>query len=273
MTLPSLSSLPGFDLPHEDIETSTIPLRCFRFPEGSDDRTRTILCVPGMAASGLSFARLRPLANRYSFLLLSGPVDPYPGGCRKPFADAVIEIIDQYDRPVLLGTSFGGMVSIDAASRRHASLRGLVLTAAFARNHAFPPPLRFMEKILPRLQGLAQFVAPLSARFVAGSSLDRPAASELAREAAETTAAERRRRLEEVFETDLRGMLPSIDLPSIVIQGTRDGLVSKRDALELAALLPHSEYVEIEGAGHVPYLSHPETFNPMLERFLDRVFV
>lgn len=270
--LPTPSRLPGFDLPYEDIDTSTIPLRCFHFPEGTDDPRRAVLCIPGMAASGLSFARLRPLARRYSFRLLSGPVDPYPGGSRKPFADAVIELVGEYERPVILGTSFGGLVAIDVAARSGPAIRGLALTAAFARNHAFPPPLRFMEVLLPRLQWVAGLVAPLTARFVGGVTMDRKAAAELGREAAETTAAERRRRLEEVFNTDLRGMLRSIEVRSIVIHGTRDRLVAKRDALELAALLPHTEYVEIKGAKHVPYLSHFEQFNRILEGFLDEVF-
>ncbi len=272
MKLPSPSRIPGFDLPYVDVSTSTIPLRCFTFPEGSEDVRRTVLCIPGMAGSGLSFARLRPLARDYRFLLLSGPVEPYPGGSRRAFAEAVCEVVDQNDRPAILGTSFGSMVAIDAASHRCPALSGLVLTAAFARNHAFPPPLRIMEKILPRMQWLAKFMAPLSARFVGGSGLDRHAAAEVAREAAETSAGERRRRLEEVFDTDLRGMLPQIAVPSIVIHGTRDGLVAKRDALELAALIPHCEYREIRGAGHLPYLSHWEIFNSLLEPFLRQVF-
>lgn len=272
LRLPSPSSIPGFDLPHVDITTSALPLRCFVFPEGNEDPARTVLCIPGMAASGLSFARLRPLARDFRFLLLSGPVDPYPGGSRSAFAAAVCEVVDQNERPIILGTSFGSMVAIDAASHRCPSLSGLVLTAAFARNHAFPPPLRIMEKILPRLQWLAKVMAPLSARFVGGSGLDPRASAEVAREAAETSAGERKRRLVEVFDSDLRGMLPQITVPSIVIHGTKDSLVAKRDALELAALIPHCEYREISGAGHLPYLSHWETFNSMLEPFLRKAF-
>ncbi len=67
-------------------------------------------------------------------------------------------------------------------------------------------------------------------------------------------------------------MLPQISVPSIVIHGTRDGLVAKRDALELAALIPHCDYREINGSGHLPYLSHWEIFNSMLEPFLRQVF-
>lgn len=272
MTLPAPSEEPGFSLPHIDLDTSTIPLRCFYFPEGSDDPARTVLCIPGMSASGLSFARLRPLSKSYRFLLLSAPVDRYEGGSRQAFASAVCELVQQYDRPVVLGTSFGGLVAIDVASRDSSVIRGLVLATAFARNHAFPPPLRLIEIILPRLQWLAKFIAPVTSRFSGGTTLDRVAARELAREAAETTAAERRSRLQEVFDSDLRGMLQSIDVPSLVIHGTRDLMASKRDSLELAALLPHSRYVEIRGAKHVPYLSHPVEFNRLLDGFLRTVF-
>lgn len=272
MRLPTPSSIPGFDLPHIDLDTSPIPLRCFRFPAAAERPERAILCIPGMAASGLSFARLRPLASRYDFHLLSGPVDSYPGGSRRPFADAVASLLDRFDRPVLLGTSFGSMVAIDVAARHQSLLRGLVLPTAFARNHAFPPFLRPVEKLLPRLQWLAKAVAPLSSRIVGGLRLDADAAEELAREAAEMSAKERRRRLEEVFESDLRGLLPTIDLPSLVIHGERDRLVSKRDSLELAALLPRSDYRQISDAAHVPYVSHPDEFNLLIDEFLEKVF-
>lgn len=272
MRLPAPSTIPGFDLPHTDLTTAPIPLRCFRFPGGLHDPSRTVLCVPGMAASGISFARLAPLAATYDLRLLSGPIEPYPGGSRRPFADAIESILDQFDRPVLLGTSFGSLVAIDVASRSAGRLRGLVVPAAFARNRAFPPFLRPMEKLLPRLQRLGQLFAPVVARFVGGLGLDRNAIRELIRESKEFSPEERRRRLEEIFETDLRAMLTSIDLPSLVIYGNRDRLVSKRDALELAALLPRSEYREIAGAGHVPYVSHPAMFNALLGPFLARMF-
>ncbi|MDX1583896.1 MAG: alpha/beta fold hydrolase [Thermoanaerobaculia bacterium] len=273
MRLPDPSSIPEFDLPFNDIETPTIPLRVFRFPGGLEDPSRAVICVPGMAASGVSFARLFPLSDLYDFRLLSGPVEAYPGGSRVPFAGAVESILDRFENPVLLGTSFGGLVALETASRSMGRLRGLVLPAAFARNHAFPGPLRVIEKILPRLQFLARLTAPIAARFVGGLRLDRDAARELARQSSEVDPAERGRRLEEVFETDFRAVLPTIDLPSLVIHGSRDRLVSKRDALELAALLPRSDYREIVEAGHMPYVSHPRQFNALLEEFLTDVFV
>lgn len=272
MRLPAPSSIPGFELAYEDLDSTPIPLRCFRFPGGLDNRDRAVICIPGMSASGLSFARFRPLASEYDFRLLSSPVEEYPGGARRAFADAVFSVVEQFKRPVLLGTSFGGLVAIDVASRATRDIRGLVLPAAFARNRVFPPPLRPLEKLLTRLQWLAKIVAPISTKFVGGFGLDREAAAELSRQAAEVSTENRRQRLKDVFETDLRAMLPALDIPSLVVYGSRDGLVARRDTLELAALLPLCEYHEIRGAYHVPYLSHADEFNGLLERFLERVF-
>lgn len=270
--MPTPSPFAGFDLPYEDLPTEPVPLRCFRFPGGISDASRALVCVHGMAASGLSFARLRPLASRYDLRLLSAPVEPWEGGSRLGFSQAVEQVVRSLDRPVVLGTSFGSMVTLDLAHRAQDVIRGLILPAAFARNHAFPALLRPVEKLLVEIQALAAPLASVSARLVGGIGLDREAAQELARESAEVVPAERKRRLREVFETDLRALLREIDLPVLVIHGTKDHLVSKRDAFELAARLRTSRFEVIDGAGHVPYVSHPDELIALAEPFLSEMF-
>jgi pimeloyl-ACP methyl ester carboxylesterase len=266
--LPDPSPYEEFKLPWEDVEAGSIALRCFRFPEGIVDRSRAVVCLPGMSAAGPSFARLRPLAGRFDLRLLSGPVDSYPGGSIRPFVAAVEEYLESLDRPVLLGTSFGGLLAIEVAHHLGKRLSGLILTAAFARNKAIPRWLLPLEKLLPVLQWAAPAVAPISARIVVGHS-DEEARLELVREALQISVSERRRRLREIFTTDIRAILPDVGVPALVIHGTRDHLASLADARELAKLLPLASYHEIEGAGHTPYLSHASEFNAIIEPFLE----
>lgn len=269
--LPDQSPYDEFRLPYDDVEAGTIVLRCFRFPESLVDASRAVVCLPGMSAAGPSFARLRPLAGEFDLRLLSGPVDSYPGGSIQPFVEAVVEYVGSLDRPVLLGTSFGGLLAIEVAHRLRNDLRGLILTAAFARNQAVPRWLLPLETLLPVFQWAAPAVAPLSARIVVGPS-DRVARLELIRQALQISVSERRRRLREIFTTDLRTMLPDIATPALVIHGTRDHLASLADARELAKLLPLASYHEIAGAGHTPYLSHPRELNAIVAPFLAEAF-
>ncbi len=55
---------------------------------------------------------------------------------------------------------------------------------------------------------------------------------------------------------DLRGALPAIDLPTLVISGQRDRLTPAAAGRSLASALPTANFVEIAHGGHAPFLSH-----------------
>ncbi len=55
---------------------------------------------------------------------------------------------------------------------------------------------------------------------------------------------------------DLRGVLPGISLPTLVIAGQRDKLTPAAAGRALAGALPTAEFVEITHGGHAPFLSH-----------------
>jgi len=64
--------------------------------------------------------------------------------------------------------------------------------------------------------------------------------------------------------------LEDIHLPALVLNGELD-LESRRLAGEaLAKLLPLSEHKIIRGAGHLPNLDNPQSYNEVLRRFLER---
>jgi pimeloyl-[acyl-carrier protein] methyl ester esterase len=55
---------------------------------------------------------------------------------------------------------------------------------------------------------------------------------------------------------DLRGVLPGIALPTLVIAGQRDRLTPAAAGRALALALPAASFVEIAHGGHAPFLSH-----------------
>ncbi len=67
---------------------------------------------------------------------------------------------------------------------------------------------------------------------------------------------------------DLRALLPTITQPALVLHGSRDTLAPLAAAEYMAKQLPHGRLAVIEGAGHAPFLSHPDQFLAALEAFL-----
>jgi pimeloyl-[acyl-carrier protein] methyl ester esterase len=77
----------------------------------------------------------------------------------------------------------------------------------------------------------------------------------------------------QLLETaDLRGMLPSLAVPSLWLAGRRDRLVDPRAMREAAALAPGARFDVVEHAGHAPFLTHADEVAARLQAFLDPAF-
>jgi pimeloyl-[acyl-carrier protein] methyl ester esterase len=75
--------------------------------------------------------------------------------------------------------------------------------------------------------------------------------------------------LDVIATTDLRGEVPEIGQPTLVITGRRDTLALPEAGRWLGERLPAGRFGLIDGAAHVPFLSHPDAFNATLDPFLD----
>lgn len=65
----------------------------------------------------------------------------------------------------------------------------------------------------------------------------------------------------------IRGRLPQIRCPTLIVWGERDRLVPLADAYEFRRLIPQAELVVFPGAGHVAMLEEPDRFNAALTAF------
>lgn len=72
-------------------------------------------------------------------------------------------------------------------------------------------------------------------------------------------------RLEERGE--LRGRLPALEIPALVLHGEADPL-PVRNARELASHLPNVEFRVLPDTGHLPWLERPDAFRDAIRRFL-----
>ncbi|MBI2213787.1 MAG: alpha/beta fold hydrolase [Acidobacteria bacterium] len=260
-----------FDLPSNDVVIGNRPLREYTFPNALRNPRRAIVCVPGFSASGRSFARLAPLSSAWDIRMVNGPLErAYPGDAVDTLAGVIADYAMQFDRPVILGTSFGGLVAISAALRMRGAISGLILTAAFA-NGTRLGTLPFMRQLIPAMQLTASSLAPITARVVGGPGIDSAGRSAIVEDVLAMPADERARRLRTIFSTNLLPHLEQIDAPALVIHGRRDLLVPKARALEMARALPHCDYHEIRGAGHLPYITHAAEFVALTTAFLERL--
>jgi pimeloyl-[acyl-carrier protein] methyl ester esterase len=179
---------------------------------------------------------------------------------------------------IVLGWSLGGMVALELARRRPSTLRGLVLVAttpcfvtargwphgiesevveSFARDLRADYRRALREFVTLQVLGAADPRATLRALRDGIGSRPAPAAAALA------TGVDILRR------SDLRAALPSIELETLVIAGLRDRLTPPAACRLLAAALPRARLLEIDGAGHAPFLSHAALLRDAVSQFLD----
>lgn len=71
-------------------------------------------------------------------------------------------------------------------------------------------------------------------------------------------------------DDSLAALLPTIEVPTLVVVGNQDILTPRGDSEELAELIPTAELVVISGAAHGLMIEHATTFNRILGDFLAR---
>jgi pimeloyl-ACP methyl ester carboxylesterase len=70
---------------------------------------------------------------------------------------------------------------------------------------------------------------------------------------------------------DSSGRAGNIHVPTLVINGTEDRIVTPESARELARIIPDSRYMEIDGSGHLLFIERSDEFNEKVMGFLDEV--
>lgn len=227
-----------------------------------------------MGANGRSFVRQRPLSQEHFLLMLNTPVDTPPAVDPLAFSVEVVEEFldhESLERPVLLGSSFGGTCATLLALRRPERLRALILVSAPLSRWLIPLAFPGFVDVLEAPTPIAALMSPLAAEVMGGFALDREARREIVREARHFSGEELKRRLAALMQLDLLPRLAELKLPVLWVHGSRDLLVPWRRGRTAAAKIPGCQFELIKGAGHLPYLSHPERFNAIVSEFVGRL--
>lgn len=263
---------PGYELPCETIEIGGAEARLFRVPEGTEDVSRTVVCLPGLGASGRSFAPLRALSDKYRFLFWTPPLKTPEG--KIPLEFNLCALRDAKALPdtfALVGSSYGSLVALSFALWHPDRVKALVLISPVASTNKIRNGALLAQQAMRVPLPFAYVFAPAVARVLGGRELPKDAAAELIREARRIAPHEMSRRLKDILSAELMPRLHELQMPVLVIHGTRDRVVPTESAKDVAQAIAHAELQLIEGAGHLPYMSHPEEFNAALDRFLNGV--
>ena len=193
--------------------------------------------------------------------------------------DAIVdELSASFAEPLsVCGWSLGGQIALHWAAREPDKVRRLILVAStpcFTRraDWAFGMESEVLKKFATELE---QNHAATLRRFIAlqlrGSENERELLA-LLRERlfsrGEPDMVALRAGLNILRDVDLRSELQDIKQTALVIAGECDKLTPPEASLYLAQAMPSARLVEVAGAAHAPFLSHPEFFVEQIKRFL-----
>jgi len=236
-----------------------------------------LVIVPGLAGG---FELLGPLARILSshFRVISyqlrGEDDCFALRRRFGLGDLVEDLAEFLDwhcleRPALFGVSFGGVLALEFAARFPHRLQALAVQGAGARfergwlqrvasmvlaRYPLPPDNPFINQFFNLLFGSRQQPGPLF-QFVTQQCWR-----------TDQSVMAYRFRLVEQYDIDSR--LQRIRVPTLILSGDRDLLVSERSLSDLSKGIRQAEVVRLAGCGHLAFVTQPYQVADELQRFL-----
>lgn len=159
-------------------------------------------------------------------------------------------------RAIVIGPSEGGALALLHAATYPERVRGLVLCGAFARMTRAPGyphgyPMEEMEKLKGYIRG--GWGKGASLRAISPTELGDPEFVDWVAFAEQEGASpgSALELLEMNVQIDLRALLPSIRVPTIVLQAADDRMIDPASGAYLAKHIPHARYVEVPGDDHI----------------------
>jgi pimeloyl-[acyl-carrier protein] methyl ester esterase len=240
-----------------------------------------LVLLHGWALHGGLFAPLAAaLADRYRVTCIDLPGHGR-SHCEPAFDDlaGLASIVAAALPPActLLGWSLGGMVAAQIAASGHHAPERLVLVASTPRfvadaswPHGLAAPIvhEFAAQLRRDPQDLIRRFLSLQAR---GDERQVALLRQLRAavfEHGEPSPAALEAGLAVLTESDLRGSLGGISVPTLVVAGEYDRLTPAAASRWMAANIPTARLSILKAAGHAPFLSHAHGFLEALLGFL-----
>jgi pimeloyl-ACP methyl ester carboxylesterase len=191
----------------------------------------------------------------------------------RQFADALAAFVAAVgvERPHVVGHSFGTMVALSLFQHHPAVPASLVLIGGYAGWAGSLPP----EEVARRLEmffGMAELGDDFDPKSYPGLFSDLITGD---RDAALVTMMRENVRPATIraaghigAETDLRQMLPTVDIPTLVLHGEADARSPLTNAEALHAAIPTSQLLVLPELGHACVVEDPAACGAAIRRFV-----
>ena len=207
---------------------------------------------------------------------MGGSSDP-PESFRLPdYADCLAGFVQALglERPHVAGLSFGGGLALELYGRHPQIPASLVLAGAYAGWAGSLPP-EVVEERLRQVLELSDLPPDRFVRAVLPTMFSASAPAEIVEAFGANVAGFRpaglRAMARSFAEADLRDVLPTIGVPTLLLYGDEDVRAPLSVAEDLHAAIPASELVVLAGVGHVSSVEAGGRFNAEVRRFLRSV--
>jgi pimeloyl-ACP methyl ester carboxylesterase len=233
--------------------------------------------VPGLAGGFELFgplARLLAEGRRVISYQLRGEDDCFALRRRFDLGDLVEDLREFLDwmgleSPPVLGISFGGVLALELATRWPHRLQALALQGTGAR---------FEPSLLQRIAGmiLARYPLPSDNPFVnqffnllfGSRQKPGPLFEFVTRQVWQTDQSVMAHRFHLVKNFDATPRLRRVRVPTLIMTGSRDLIVSPQPRQDLATGIANSRLVDLPGCGHLASVTHPDLVAAEVTRFL-----
>jgi pimeloyl-ACP methyl ester carboxylesterase len=240
-----------------------------------------VLLHGGWSDSRSWIPQLTALADGYDVVAWDAPgcggsADPPRDLTMAEYADAVADLVGALGlgRVHLGGLSFGAGLALAVWSRHPGMLRSLVLAGAYAGWKGSLPPEEARARIDRVRRDLdrppEEWVDDYLPGFFAGP-VPQETTDAVRAEMLDVRPAGTRSMLSAFADADLRDVLPTIDVPTLLLYGAADARAPRPVAEALHAAVRGSRLVFLPGVGHVANLEAPEAFTAVVRDFLDGV--
>jgi pimeloyl-ACP methyl ester carboxylesterase len=242
-----------------------------------------LVLVHGYVGDGKGSWRrqLDALSDEFTVVAWDGPgagrsSDPPESFRLSDFAECLAGFIGALglERPHVAGLSFGGGLAIELY-RLHAEIpRSLILAGAYAGWSGSLPP-EVVQQRLTQAVSLADVPPERLVGEVVPTMFSRSAPAAMIEDFAANIAAFHPvglRAMARAFaEADLRDVLPTIDIPTLLLYGDEDARAPLDVAEAMHRSIPESKLVVLPGVGHISTVEGADRFNDEVRTFLRAV--
>jgi len=182
----------------------------------------------------------------------------------------------ELEQVILCGISMGGYIALRAYEIFPSLIHGLIL----CDTHSFADSNAGKQKRFDAIQAILKFGRrPFSIGFVdtifsKKTLLEKPELVEFIKKTIQKTSIPSicATQLALASRTDTTASLAQIKVPTLVIKGKEDPLVTEEQVQTLLTQIPTVSYAEFEHSAHLPNLEERDKFNETLNKFIQSLF-